>query len=81
MLLVKRKQKGVETQPCTGTGARTPLYLYTFFYYFSKAYFNCPVEKPYKRLPAYRLRPWQFLYFRPLPHGQGSLRPTVFSAR
>lgn len=26
-------------------------------------------------------RPWQFLYFKPLPQGQGSLRPTVFSAR
>ena len=23
--------------------------------------------------------PWQFLYFFPLPHGQGSLRPTFFS--
>ena len=27
------------------------------------------------------LRPWQFLYFSPLPQGHGSLRPTVFSAR
>ena len=24
--------------------------------------------------------PWQFLYFLPLPHGQGSLRPTLGSA-
>ena len=25
---------------------------------------------------AYEASPWHFLYFRPLPHGQGSLRPT-----
>lgn len=25
--------------------------------------------------------PWHFLYFFPLPQGQGSLRPTLFSAR
>src|SRR5262249_48773107 len=25
--------------------------------------------------------PWHFLYFLPLPHGQGSLRPTLGSAR
>jgi hypothetical protein len=29
-----------------------------------------------KREP-YATRPWQFLYFFPLPQGQGSLRPTV----
>jgi hypothetical protein len=25
--------------------------------------------------------PWHFLYFFPLPQGQGSLRPTLLSAR
>ena len=25
----------------------------------------------------YATRPWQFLYFLPLPHGQGSFLPTV----
>src|SRR5688500_1133432 len=29
---------------------------------------------------AYYVRPWQFLYFFPLPHGQGALRCT-FSSR
>ena len=29
----------------------------------------------------YASRPWQFLNFLPLPQGQGSLRPTVFSTR
>lgn len=28
---------------------------------------------------CYSLRPWQCLYFLPLPQGQGSLRPTFFS--
>ena len=28
----------------------------------------------------YAERPWQFLYFFPLPQGQGSLRPTVAAA-
>ena len=30
---------------------------------------------------AFSKRPWQFLYFLPLPQGQGSLRPTFFSTR
>src|ERR671931_959271 len=31
--------------------------------------------------PAYATRPQQFLYFFPLPHGHGSLRPTFGSSR
>src|SRR3989442_6005996 len=31
--------------------------------------------------PAQALRPWQFLYFLPLPHGHGSLRPTFGTSR
>src|SRR3982751_3182058 len=30
---------------------------------------------------AFQAAPWHFLYFLPLPHGQGSLRPTFGSSR
>src|SRR6188472_1017702 len=29
----------------------------------------------------YAAAPWHFLYFFPLPHGQGSFRPTLFPSR
>src|SRR5439155_22859051 len=40
------------------------------------------IEKPSGgREPVARQRPWQNLYFLPLPQKQGSLRPGVFSTR
>src|SRR5262245_52509114 len=33
------------------------------------------------RLSSHAAAPWHFLYFFPLPHGQGSFRPTLGSSR
>ena len=36
------------------------------------------VPRPSSAEPLYA--PWHFLYFFPLPQGQGSLRPTLFTS-
>src|SRR5262249_9047507 len=41
-----------------------------------------PAGVPRRRShPGHAAAPWHFLYFFPLPHGQGSLRPTFGSSR
>ena len=37
--------------------------------------------RPYKLPATYAATPQHFLYFLPLPHGQGSLRPTLGPSR
>src|SRR5882762_3745339 len=40
-----------------------------------------PRDEERRRVSGYAAAPWHFLYFFPLPHGQGSFRPTFGSSR
>ena len=42
------------------------------------AHQGCQAARPVRRVTY---RPWQYLYFRPEPHGQGSFRPTFGTVR